>query len=98
MATEEFNQINERLSKIERLVLLSSKDVLTIEEVSIMTGFTVSNIYRMTSNKTIPYYKPLGGKIFFDKAEIENWLRSNKVETDAVTKAKAKTYCVTHKQ
>jgi hypothetical protein len=51
----------------------------------------------MTSNKTIPFYKPLGGKIFFDKTEIENWLRSNKVETKAVTESKASTYCFTHK-
>lgn len=97
MATEEFNEINERLSKIERLVLLGSKEVLTIEDVSLMTGFSVGNLYRMTSNKTIPFYKPLGGKIFFDKTEIENWLRTNKVETDAVTKAKANTYCFFNK-
>ena len=97
MATEEFNEINERLSKIERLVMLGSKDMLTIEDVSLMTGFSVGNIYRMTSNKTIPFYKPLGGKIFFDKTEIENWLRTNKVETDAVTKAKANTYCFINK-
>lgn len=97
MSTEEFNEINERLGKIERLVMLGSKDMLTIEDVSLMTGFSVGNIYRMTSNKTIPFYKPLGGKIFFDKTEIENWLRTNKVETDAVTKAKANTYCFINK-
>ncbi len=97
MASEEYTLINERLDKIERLVLMGSKDMLTIEDVSLMTGFTVSNLYRMTSNKTIPFYKPLGGKIFFDKTEIENWLRSNKVETKAVTESKASTYCFTHK-
>ena len=97
MASEEYARINERLDKIERLVLMGSKDMLTIEDVSLMTGFTVSNLYRMTSKKTIPFYKPLGGKIFFDKTEIENWLRSNKVDTKAVTESKANTYCFTHK-
>jgi excisionase family DNA binding protein len=97
MASEEYLQINERLDKIERLVLMGAKDILTIEDVSLMTGFTVGNLYRMTSNKTIPFYKPLGGKIFFDKTEIENWLRTNKVETRAVTESKANTYCFTHK-
>ena len=97
MASEEYTQINERLDKIERLVLIGSKDVLTMEEVSLMTGFSQSKLYRMTSSKTIPHYKPLGGKLFFDKTEIENWLRTNKVETEAVTKAKANTYCFTHK-
>lgn len=76
---------------------MGSKDVLTVEDVSLLTGFSVGNIYRMTSSRTIPYYKPLGGKLFFDKSEIENWLRSNKVDTEAVTKAKASTYCFTHK-
>ncbi len=97
MASEEYTQINERLDRIERMVLLGSKDVLTLEEVSLMTGFSTSKIYRMTSNKTIPHYKPLGGKLFFDKAEIENWLRTNKVETDAAIRSKANTFCFTHK-
>ncbi len=97
MASEELTQINARLDKIERMVLMGAKDVLTLEEVSLMTGFSVSNIYRMTSNRTIPFYKPLGGKLFFDKKEIENWLRKNKQETVAATESKAATYCFTHK-
>jgi len=97
MASEEYLQINERLDKIERLVTIGSKDMLTVDDLHLMTGLSTSSIYKLTSKKAIPYYKPLGGTIFFDKAEIENWIRSNKVETDAVIKAKANTYCFTHK-
>lgn len=97
MASEEYTQINARLDRIERLVTMGSKDMLTIEDVCLITGFSAKRIYDLTSKKKIPYYKPLGGKVFFDKTEIENWLRSNRIETEAVTKAKASTYCFTNK-
>ena len=72
---------------------MGSKDLLTIDETSLLTGFTVGNLYRMTSKKTIPFYKPMGGKIFFKKEEIERWMLRNRqatkeeLESEAATRA-----------
>jgi excisionase family DNA binding protein len=41
----------------------------------------VSYIYRLTSGRKIQYYQTLGKKIYFDKTEIDSWIRSKKVKT-----------------
>lgn len=80
MAQEEYQQLAERLDRIEGL-LLSKKDVLTIEECAAYTGYTKNHIYRLTSQRAIPFYKPMGGKIVFRKSEIDEWLLRNRQAT-----------------
>ena len=38
-----------------------------------------SHVYKLTSTQQIPHAKR-GKRIFFDKAELDNWLLSNKVK------------------
>ena len=97
MASEEFKQISEQLERIERGVLLRSKDVLTIEECSLLTGMSVNNLYRHTSERTIPFYKPMGGKIYFRKEEIERWMLRNRQATNDELKSDAATYSFMNK-
>lgn len=91
MENEFLRQLSKQLERIEKAVLLRSKDVLTIEECSMLTGMTVGSLYRRTSNGEIPYYKPMGGKIYFRKEEIERWMLrgrqpgKSELESDAAT-------------
>ena len=93
MENEFLRQLSKQLERIEKAVLLRSKDVLTIEECSMLTGMTVGSLYRRTSSGEIPYYKPMGGKIFFKKEEIERWMLRNRqatkeeLESEAATRA-----------
>ena len=74
--------IEERLIRIESL-LLSNKKVLTFDEVVTYTGFKPSYLYKLTSSFSIPHSKPGGGKLFFDKEELDSWLLANKVKTQS---------------
>jgi excisionase family DNA binding protein len=63
-----------------RNLLLCQKNVLTIEELCLYTGFSKGWIYKLTSNNLIPYHKsPTGKTLFFDRAVIEKWLLSNPI-------------------
>ena len=65
-----------------RNLLLHQKELFTISEVCSYTGYEKSYLYKLCSAKTIPHYKSPGGKtLFFDKAEIIAWLKSNPVIT-----------------
>lgn len=90
MAQEEYRQLTERLDRIEAL-LLSRKDVLTIDECAAYTGYAKNHIYRLTSQRAIPYYKPMGGKIVFRKSEIDEWLLRNRQATAAEIDSRAAT-------
>ena len=42
-------------------------------------GIARSSLYKMTSNQTIPFYRPNGKLIFFDKADILTWIRQYRI-------------------
>lgn len=74
-------QILQSLNRIERYSIIGAKRMLNIDELAFMTGLTKSWIYRATCDRTIPYYKPNGKQIYFDRAEIEAWMRQNRIAT-----------------
>lgn len=97
MAEKEYQELTAQIDGLKKLIIAGSKEVLTIEECALLTGFSKAHIYRMTSQRAIPFYKPFGGTIFFRKTEIENWLLQGRQATDSEIKSQATTYCVTHK-
>lgn len=56
---------------------LTSKEVLTLNEASAYTDYSKSYLYRLVSNGKIPYSKPNGKAIFFERKVLVNWLLSN---------------------
>ncbi|MBP7984095.1 helix-turn-helix domain-containing protein [Bacteroides sp. KFT8] len=72
----EADEIKKRLSKIESM-LYACKDMLTSQEAADYTGLSLSQLYKMTSSMAIPYYKPRGKMVYFDKKELDNWMRQN---------------------
>ena len=57
----------------------SGKEVLTLQEAAQFMGIARSSLYKMTSNQTIPFYRPNGKLIFFEKDDILSWIRRNRV-------------------
>lgn len=76
--------LQKELQEIKDL-LLSRKKVFTLDEVVKYTGYKKSYIYKLTSKNQIPYSRPSGGAIFFDKEDIDNWLLQNKQWTQSNT-------------
>ena len=89
--------ISNRLDRIERLTLISSKTVLDIEEAAAFTGYSESHIYNLTSRRAIPHYKK-NRKLYFRKTELEEWLLERQVKTIREIKSEAATYVSTHKK
>ena len=74
---EELKSIKTNQERLEKL-LLAKKNVLNIKELSEYTGYSISYIYKLTSRSAIPYFKPSGKAVFFDRMEIDVWLLKNK--------------------
>lgn len=92
------DKIIERLTSIKQATLLQTKDVLTVEDVTLLTGIPKSTIYKMTSKGEIPYHKPsgTGGKLYFDKNELNSWMLRNKRESRQEIEDEADTWLATH--
>lgn len=88
--------VNERLERIERLIMVSSKNVLTTSEVAIMLGVTEGRIRHLVSGREMPHYKQ-GNKTYFKKSEIESWMLKCRIPTNAEVASEATTHIVTSK-
>ena len=80
-----------RVAELENLVL-HSKNVLSFEEASRFLNLSKSFLYKLTSGNLIPHYKPQGKMLYFEKTELEAWLRQNPIRTQAQTEAEAQKY------
>lgn len=73
------NLLLTELAEIKRNTLLAAKNVLTLDDVALLTGLSKNHLYNLTSRNEIPYYRPRGKQIYFDRAEIEAWMKRNRV-------------------
>ena len=73
--------------------LITAKAVLTSDEAARYLGITKSYLYKLTMLRKIPHSKPMGKMVYFDRLELEAWLRSNRVATNDELERKAEAYC-----
>ena len=73
--------INNELLLIKNEKMKKNKiTYLTVSEASKYLSLSESSIYKMTSNRKIPFYKPSGRKILFNKSDLIVWIEKSKVD------------------
>ena len=73
--------IIDTLRSIEQNTLLQAKQVLTTEDVMKLTGMSDITLRRYRMEKRIPYYRKTAKLIYYDKDEINAWIKENRVIT-----------------
>lgn len=73
----ESKNLAHRVEVLENL-LATAKEVLTLEEAAAFLGVKRSQLYKMTHKAAIPFYKPNGKMIYFERSELLAWLRNVK--------------------
>jgi excisionase family DNA binding protein len=76
MKEQSTNGQQSQLDRIEAYLFVL-KTTFTFKEACLYTGFSPSYLYKLTSLGRIPFSKPEGKKIFFIKAELDEWLQRN---------------------
>lgn len=76
---------------------LATKNVLTFNEACLFSGLSKSHMYRLTSTRQVPHFKPFGKMVYFERAELEKWLLQNRVVTVSESETTAVNYCKTGK-
>lgn len=82
------------LAQIKVYSLLGAKNVLNFDDVVLLTGLSKSHLYKLTCTRQIPHYKPNGKQVYFDRAEVEAWMKQNRVNTKMEVEQKAIAYMV----
>ena len=81
-----------QLADIRKFSLLAAKNVLDIDDVVALTGLSKSYVYKLTCRKEIPYYKPNGKLSYFDRQDVEGWMKQNRVISTVEAEQKASKY------
>ncbi|MBK1851555.1 helix-turn-helix domain-containing protein [Marinobacter sp. 1-4A] len=76
----------------------SDKEIMNLEECAEFTGLKKSTLYQLTSQKKIPYFKPNGNRIFFKRADVLQWLQSNRIATADEIEQAAAQHLVSHRR
>lgn len=84
-------ELSAKIDRIERAALIGAKAVLDIKETALYTGYSVGQLYRLTSGQNIPHYKN-GNKLYFKKSELEKWMCAERVRTRQEINSRAVTY------
>jgi len=81
-----YEEIKRELRKLQTLLTRqhqSQKPILTVGECAELLGISVSYIYRLTSEKRIPHYKPHGKRVYFRRDEVIDWALSHRITPDS---------------
>lgn len=91
-------RLEQRLEQVEKYSLLAAKNVLTINDAALLTGLSVSHLYKLTSARKVPFFKPNPKLLYFKRKELEEWMMQNRVSTKAETEQAAVNYCVANRK
>ena len=90
-----FAELQERVDKLES-ICFASKEVLNLEEAAAFLGVKKSTLYKMTHLSQVPYYKPAGKLIFFEKSALLDWVRNVKVKSEDEIREEAALHLSSH--
>ena len=85
-----------RVEELEQMLFLT-KNVLSFDEASKFLNLSKSYLYKLTSGNLIPHYKPQGKMLYFEKVELEAWLRQNPIKTQAQIEQEEQKYILNNR-
>jgi excisionase family DNA binding protein len=91
------NQILDRLERIEATLSGLSSRPLTFTEATKYLNISASYLYKLTATQEVPCYKPRGKRLYFDKSELDAWLKRSPVRNTSDLDQLATDYVVSGK-
>ena len=57
------------------------REILNLPQAAEYLSISRSHLYKLTSSRNIPFFKPAGKKIFFKKEDLNAWMLKNRSAT-----------------
>jgi len=72
-----------QLNRIEEILNSRNTEPMNFENACKYLSISKSYLYKLTWKKKIPFYKPNGKKIYFEKSELNQWLLKNRSKSES---------------
>jgi len=86
-----------KLENIEQMLQKGGfrlKNILSLQEAAEYLQTSKAQLYKLTSERTIPFYKPNGKKIYFKRDELDEWIYGSRVSPHHEIDAQASDYII----
>lgn len=87
--------IDEKFAALMAIQQQAQRDIIDIDEAATFTRQKVKTLYHKCSKCEVPHYKA-GGKLYFRKSELTQWMTANRISTNEELNGRAALYAVTH--
>lgn len=94
---EELTSVMERLKAIERMTLLAAKNVLVLDDVALLTGYSKKYLRLLIARREIPHYRR-GNRLYFSRDEVDEWMLEQRVPTNGEIEVQAVGYITNKRQ
>lgn len=78
MSEEITKSVLTRLDALERMTLLAAKNVLVLDDVALLTGYSKKYLRLLIARRELPHYRR-GNRLYFDRDEVEEWMKETRV-------------------
>lgn len=58
------------------------KKYLSVREAAEYIGYSIGYVYRLVALNVLPHYTPNGGRIIFNRVELDEWIAGNGKQPD----------------
>lgn len=63
---------------------VQQKAILSFREALVYTDCSQSFLYKLVHNRAITFLKPNGGRLYFKKSDLDNWMTQNEFKSTRV--------------
>jgi len=75
------SKVYKELADIKQLIENQNLELLDLNQAADYLKLKPSYLYSLTHQKKIPHYKPGGKKVYFDKLELNKWIKESKIKS-----------------
>ncbi len=90
--TENFQKKLENIEQMLQKGGFRLKNILSLAEAAEYLQTSKAQLYKLTSERTIPFYKPNGKKIYFKRDELDEWVYGSRVSPHHEIEEEASNY------
>jgi excisionase family DNA binding protein len=67
--------------EIQNVVLTPQKEMMSFKQALDYCDISDSMLYKLCSSRAITYSKPNGGKLYFKKSDLDDWMNQNELKS-----------------
>ncbi len=75
------SKVYKELVDIKQLIENQDLELLDVKQAAEYLKLQPSYIYSLIHQKKIPYYKPLGKRVYFSRRELNEWITKSKIKS-----------------